>query len=166
MTSRELHWRTGDRDVSCRIEESGGQGSFYISGTSLPFRVLGPAFIEIDGKRHRYYVTRSRDDVIVWLDGHTFRLRRAVGTHSDTASDSRAKSAEVRALMPGKLMRLAVAVGDVVQEKQPVATMESMKMESALLAPKSGRVVEIGFKPGDALDMGEILMRIEDTDSA
>jgi biotin carboxyl carrier protein len=44
--------------------------------------------------------------------------------------------------------------------------MESMKMESALLAPKSGRVVEIGFKPGDALDMGEILMRIEDTDSA
>jgi hypothetical protein len=80
----------------------GRSGSFYIR-TSLPFRVLGPAFIEIDGKRHRYYVTRSRDDVIVWLDGHTFRLRRAVGTHSDTASDSRAKSAEVRALMPANL---------------------------------------------------------------
>jgi biotin carboxyl carrier protein len=69
----------------------------------------------------------------------------------------------VRALMPGKLLRLAASVGDTVQEKQQVATMESMKMESPLFAPKTGRVAEIRFKPGDALDMGEILMRIEDT---
>jgi len=64
--------------------------------------------------------------------------------------------------MPGKLLRLTVKVGDVVQEKQPVGVMESMKMESPLLAPKSGRVAEIRFKPGEAIDMSEVLMRIDD----
>jgi biotin carboxyl carrier protein len=38
--------------------------------------------------------------------------------------------------------------------------MESMKMESPLFAPKSGRVSEIHYRPGDVLDMGAIVMTI------
>ena len=63
--------------------------------------------------------------------------------------------------MPGKLLRLEVAVGDTVTEKQTVATMESMKMESALHAPKSGRISEIRRQPGEVVEMGEILMVVE-----
>ena len=54
-----------------------------------------------------------------------------------------------------------VKVGDTVEEKQTVAIMESMKMESALLAPKAGRVAKIGCQAGQVVDMGEILMVIE-----
>jgi urea carboxylase len=62
--------------------------------------------------------------------------------------------------MPGKILRIEVAVGETVAEKQTVATMESMKMESALHAPMSGRVAEIRSKPGQVVDMGEIIMVI------
>ena len=46
----------------------------------------------------------------------------------------------ITALMPGKILRLEVSLGDAVTENQTVATMESMKMESALHAPQGGRV--------------------------
>ena len=64
------------------------------------------------------------------------------------------------ALMPGKLLRIEVAIGDTVFEKQPVATMESMKMESTLYAAKAGRVSEIRCEPGQILDMGQVVMVI------
>jgi acetyl/propionyl-CoA carboxylase alpha subunit len=160
MSTRELHWRIGDHDASCRIEEVKGSGTFYIFGKTLPFHFLGPNHIEISGKRHRFYVIHNRNSWTVWLDGHTYHLHRATRT-SDAQAPTHASTGEIRALMPGKLLRLTVEVGDTVSAKQTLAVMESMKMESSLAAPKSGRVSEIHFKPGDVLDMGEIVMIIE-----
>jgi acetyl/propionyl-CoA carboxylase alpha subunit len=160
MRSRELHWRIGDQDLTCRIEESKSHGAFYVSGKPLPFRVLDSTHIEIAGRRHRFYVIHNRDSSTVWLDGRTYFLQRARKA-SDAPAASQPGSGEIRALMPGKLLHLTVAVGDVVAEKQTVAVMESMKMETGLLAAKAGRVSEIRFKPGDVLDMGEIVMIVE-----
>jgi len=160
MTPRELHWRIGDHDIFCRIEESKDQGIFHISGTAIPFRVLDTSHIEISGKRHRFYVIHHRDSVTVWLDGHTYYLQRAKKTTQSQAKHGPA-TGEVRALMPGKLLRFTVDNGDAVSEKQIVGIMESMKMESALFAPISGRVAEVRFKPGDVVEMGDVVMVIE-----
>ena len=124
------------------------------------YRLLDHNRIEIDGKIHRYYVVRDRTSVTVWLDGRTYRLER---TDSAEAAHSHAGPADGRitALMPGKLLRVDVAVGDTVEEKQTVGIMESMKMETALRAPKAGRVSEIRCEPGKILEMGELLMVIE-----
>ena len=78
--------------------------------------------IEIAGKRHRYHVIHGRDSITVWLDGRTYYLPRKQVHSTPHASGS--ADGEVAALMPGKLLRLAVAVGDTVVEKQPVAIME------------------------------------------
>ena len=160
MTSRELRWRIGDQDVSCRIEESQGHGTFYFSGSAIPFRILDSTHIEISGKRHRFYVIHRRDSSTVWLDGRTYYLQHA-NTKTETNVKGAPASGEVRALMPGKLLRLPVEPGDTVQEKQIVAIMESMKMESALFAPIAGRVADIRFKPGDVVEMGDVVMVIE-----
>jgi 3-methylcrotonyl-CoA carboxylase alpha subunit len=160
MTSRELHWRIGDKDVACRIEESKGEGSFYTQGNAFTFRILDSTHIEISGKRHRFYVIRHGDSSTVWLDGQTYRLQRAK-TKSDTDVKGAPATGEVRALMPGKLLRLTVVEGNAVAEKQMVAIMESMKMESALFAPIAGRVAEIRFKQGDVVEMGDVVMVIE-----
>ena len=159
MSARELRWRIGGQDVVCRIEESRGQGTFYVLESALPFRMLGPTQIEISGKRHRFYVLHNRNSSVVWLDGRTYFLERAQQTRDSQSVSHHA--GEIRALMPGKLLRLAVKVGDTVAEKQTLATMESMKMESPLVAHHSGRVSEIRFKPGDAIDMGEVVVVIE-----
>ena len=83
------------------------------------------------------------------------RLARAATPASASASG------EIAALMPGKLLRLEVSVGDTVTEKQTVAIMESMKMESALHSPKAGRIAEIRCQPGQVIDMGEVVMVVD-----
>jgi 3-methylcrotonyl-CoA carboxylase alpha subunit len=160
MTARELHWRVGDQEITCRIEESKGNGTFHFSGNTVPFRLLDSTHIEISGTRHRFYVIHNRDSSTVWLDGRTYYLQHAkksTGTETKTGTGT----GEVRALMPGKLLRLTASAGDTVTEKQIVAIMESMKMESALFAPITGRVVEVRFKPGDVVEMGDIVIVIE-----
>jgi acetyl/propionyl-CoA carboxylase alpha subunit len=145
----------GNDDIACRIED----GTFHVSDTSLPFRVLDSSHIEIAGKIHRFFVTHNRETVTVWLDGHTYFLKRAK-TNAGIEAAPEASTGEVRALMPGKLLRLAVAVGDNVTEKQPLAIMESMKMESTLVAPVNGKISEIRFQAGQVVEMGELIMVI------
>ena len=160
MSGRELHWRIGDQEVLCRIEESKGHGTFHVSGNAIPFRILDSTHIEIAGKCHRFYAVQNRDSATVWLGGRTYVLRRATKTR-EAQTETHAGTGEIRALMPGKLLRLAVSIGDKVTEKQAVAIMESMKMESPLVASKSGRVSEIRFQPGEVVDAGEIVMVID-----
>jgi len=160
MTARELHWRVGDQDIACRIEESKGSGTFYSSGNEIPFRFLDATHIEISGTRHRFYVIHNHDLSTVWLDGRTYYVQRA---RKSTGVETKAGSGtgEIRALMPGKLLRLTANTGDTVTEKQIVAIMESMKMESALFATIAGRVADVRFKPGDVVEMGDVVMVIE-----
>lgn len=117
-------------------------------------------YVEIAGQRHRFHVLHGRDSVAVWLDGRTYYVPRAKQTNSSHAAGA-SGSNEVTALMPGKLLRLEVAVGDTVKEKQTVAVMESMKMESPLFASKAGRIAEIRQQPGATLEMGEVVLVIE-----
>ena len=41
-------------------------------------------------------------------------------------------------------------------------TMEAMKMEHRILAPKPGEVVCINFNQGDRVDMGAVLVELGD----
>jgi 3-methylcrotonyl-CoA carboxylase alpha subunit len=125
----------------------------------MKYRLLDSCHIEINGRRHRFYVIHRRDVSIVWLDGRTYHVPRARNAASAREA-SASGTGEVRALMPGKLLRLEVAIGDTVAEKQTVAIMESMKMETALVSPKAGRVSEIRFAAGDVLEMGEVVVVI------
>ena len=160
MTTRELHWRIADQDLIVRLEESKGSGVFHIAERALPFRLLEPNLIDINGKPHRFYVLNKGSEYTVWFNGHTYRLEHTgKGRLTNTAAP--AASGEIIALMPGKILRIDVKAGDAVEEKQTVAIMESMKMESSLHAPKAGRVVKIGCQAGQVVDMGEVLMVIE-----
>lgn len=117
-------------------------------------------YSEIGGKRHRYHVLHGRDSIAVWFDGRTYclpRINHSNAAHQGTSSVSN----EVTALMPGKLLRLEVAVGDTVAQKQPVAIMESMKMETTLYATKAGKIAEIRSRPGESLEMGQVVVTIE-----
>ena len=160
MTSREFHWMISGQDRAVRIEESKGHGIFHISGRSLPFRIIAPNWLEIGGKRRRFYVLRNRNEYTVWLNGHTYHLER-IEKGGLASGATAATTGEITALMPGKILRIEVREGDSVTNKQTVIIMESMKMESALHAPKAGRVADIRCHPGQVVEMGEVLLVIE-----
>jgi len=63
--------------------------------------------------------------------------------------------------MPGALVSLAVAVGDEVEEGQEVAVVEAMKMQNLLRAPKKSRVKRVGAKPGDTLQLDQVIVEFE-----
>lgn len=68
----------------------------------------------------------------------------------------------IKAPMPGRVVRVLVAVGAQVTARQPVVVMEAMKMENELRAPADGTVQEIAVAAGTAVEGGAVLIVIGD----
>jgi len=62
--------------------------------------------------------------------------------------------------LAGKIVSIDVKVGQSVNEGAQVATVEAMKMNTYIFAPKSGRVDSILVNPGDGVEEGTPLLRI------
>jgi biotin carboxyl carrier protein len=67
----------------------------------------------------------------------------------------------VAASMPGKVVRVLVAEGDVVEAGQGLIVVEAMKMQNEMKAARSGRVVALKAVAGATVSAGEILAAIE-----
>ncbi|HUI21677.1 MAG TPA: pyruvate carboxylase [Methylocella sp.] len=67
----------------------------------------------------------------------------------------------VAAPMPGSVSTVAVRLGQNVKAGDVVATLEAMKMETALHAPHDGKIAEILVAPGQQIDARDLLMRLE-----
>ena len=63
--------------------------------------------------------------------------------------------------MPGQVVRIDVAEGDVVENGQTLAIVEAMKMENVLKAEKRARVSRVRVKPGAVLAVDEVILEFE-----
>jgi biotin carboxyl carrier protein len=61
----------------------------------------------------------------------------------------------------GKIISVAVNVGDAVKEGDVICTLESMKMENPILSPVDGTVVEIDVAAEQVVKPGEKIAVIE-----
>jgi biotin carboxyl carrier protein len=110
-------------------------------------------------------VVREGDELIVSSRRGATRV-----TLIDAARKSRQRAggpaavtgrAELKAMMPGRIVNVLVKVGDVVGRGQGVVVVEAMKMENELKSPKDGKVTEIKVEPGQTVEKGELLIIIE-----
>jgi pyruvate carboxylase subunit B len=62
--------------------------------------------------------------------------------------------------MPGLIVRVHCAVGDVVEAGQPLVVMEAMKMENELKASAGGTIRAVHGTPGQAVDKGALLVEL------
>jgi pyruvate carboxylase len=62
--------------------------------------------------------------------------------------------------MPGAVAMLGVTLGQKVMAGDVVATLEAMKMETALHAPRDGKIVEILVSAGQQVDVKDLLIVI------
>ena len=65
--------------------------------------------------------------------------------------------AEVRAIMPGRVVSVSVAVGDSVTAGQELLVVEAMKMQNELRAPRAGTVERLAVAAGQAVELGDLL---------
>ena len=62
--------------------------------------------------------------------------------------------------MPGKVVSLRVAEGDVVKKGDPIVVLSAMKMETNVSAPIDGVVKSIGVTQGMQVEASDLLITI------
>ena len=63
--------------------------------------------------------------------------------------------------MPGQIVRIDVAEGDIVEDGQTLAIVEAMKMENVLKAEKRARISKVRVKAGSVLAVDEVILEFE-----
>ncbi len=89
------------------------------------------------------------------LDERKLRMRRAVGKFTVHGRQN------VTSPMPGKIVKVLVAVGDEVKEGQGLVVVEAMKMENEMRSPKDGKVIELHVREGQAVEGNAKLCAVE-----
>src|SRR6266568_720618 len=125
--------------------------------------------VELDGRSVEVDVERSgRFEIRLRAGGQTFDvLSVAQGPDYLVEVDgavhriSGGEAGLVRAPAPAMVVAIPVAVGDEVAEGDVVAVVESMKLETSLRAPASGRVAEVFADVNTQVESGAKLLLIE-----
>jgi hypothetical protein len=65
---------------------------------------------------------------------------------------------QIAAPMPGKIVRVLIAAGDVVEAGQGLLVVEAMKMQNEIRAPKNGTIERVFVSEGQAVSAGEPLL--------
>jgi biotin carboxyl carrier protein len=124
----------------------------------------------IDGRQYEGSVDEREDgtvDVHVGTSAFEFsvvdeRRKLLVGTGAHVQAGKQT----LRAQMPGKIVKILVAVGDRVELDQGLMVIEAMKMENELRSPIEGVVTEVGVAEGEAVETRALLIVIDPPEPA
>jgi biotin carboxyl carrier protein len=105
-----------------------------------------------DGAKHDF----SFGDRRVNLEVHD-----PLALRSRRAGDEGGASARIKAIMPGRVVRVLVAEGDEVKKGEGLLILEAMKMENQIVAPRDGRVAALLVAPGQTVENGVELILLE-----
>jgi len=99
-------------------------------------------------------------ELVVGIGGRQVRVRVSDGRRRfRTPAVAQAKGDHaVVAPMPGRLVRVLVAVGEMVTAGQGLAVVEAMKMENEVSSPSAGVVTEVRVAEGEPVEAGGVLV--------
>ena len=117
----------------------------------------GRAIVTIDGATRIAHVARSGDTWWVHIDGRAHEV-----TLHEQGSTSSSDEGSLKAPMPGTVLQVMAKVGQRVREGQHLMTLEAMKMEHKVVAPKAGEITKVNYSEGERVDMGSPLIEISE----
>jgi biotin carboxyl carrier protein len=130
------------------VEVAAGTWSLLLGGQSFEVRVR-------PGVGGGLVVQAGGEEIPVEVaDPRAWRGRRGAG---GIEAEGRQ---QVRAPMPGKVVRVLVKQGDAVEAGQGILVVEAMKMQNEIRAPKSGTVERLHVAEGQAVNAGEVLATV------
>jgi biotin carboxyl carrier protein len=149
-------WLTQRGDSYALLNEDGAS---HEAGLYLDAK--GEGYLHFEGQNIYVVVAVKGDTAWVQLDGQAYEVslldpvihlgEEAGGVAADV----------VRAPMPGAVIDAPKAVGDAVAEGDVIIVIESMKLETAIKAPRDGVIAEIAFAKGQSFDRDAVLVRLE-----
>lgn len=117
----------------------------------------GSRALTVDGEPVAFARAGSADGAIIRLDGRSFALQRRDAAEASAAGGG---ANVVRAPMPGTVVVVHKRVGDKVARGETVVTIESMKLQMKLDAPRDGEIAEIAAREGEGFDKDAVLARL------
>ncbi|GAA3193332.1 acetyl/propionyl/methylcrotonyl-CoA carboxylase subunit alpha [Actinocorallia longicatena] len=125
----------------------------------VPAALAGPGRLTFAGRQYRYSSTVAPDGT-VWIgrDGLTWAVREEERTLRGGGAAS--GGGVLRSPMPGTVLAVKVAEGDVVTEGQPIVIVEAMKMEHTVTASVAGTVARLAARTGAQVALDAVLAEI------
>ena len=153
-------------------------GNFRYMGSDIFFHGLSEGeTCEVKVREGRELVIRlanARDiddegyrDVIFEVNGNrsAVKIKDQSANIASTASQiiyaDAEDPSEIGANIPGNIIKVLIQEGDEVEEKQPIAVIEAMKMETNILATATGVVDKVYIKEGQQVKAGELIAKLK-----
>ena len=130
--------------------------AFVLEGQRLLQHNRGRLHLTLrDGRTCLAHAAKVGDVWWVHLDGRTYKWER-IEPGSSGAEDE----GGLVAPMPGKVLEVLVAQGDVVDAGTPLMVLEAMKMQTTLYASADGCVDGIMVQVGDSVESKDLIAKL------
>ncbi len=144
--------------------------------------------VEVDGKRYNVDLLHTADGTFSILEGgHSFNIELVPDTqpkkytahtlynsYNVDVIDAEARylinrgtngiagnEKNIASPMPGKVVKILVNEGDIVNEGDTAIIVAAMKMESEYKAPVDGMVKKVNVAEGDTIEGNQVLIELE-----
>jgi len=120
-----------------------------------------------DGQRTlTVLVEGSGSERVVTLRGRRIPVtarswRERMLAETEASTRGRAGPVVVVATLPGRVVTVSVAAGQPVSEGDPLVTLEAMKMQNEIRAPRAGTVSLVHVEAGQRVMAGDPILRID-----
>jgi biotin carboxyl carrier protein len=144
-----------------RVELADGWSVSWLPDDPRIARLIAP-----DGSHQTAVVEGSGAEWAVTIRGRRIPVlarswRERVLAEAESAAAASGGPVAVTATLPGLVVAVAVSVGDDVGAGTALLTIEAMKMQNEVRAPRDGRVAEVAVSAGQAVATGALLLRLE-----
>ena len=161
----------GGKTYELEVENHHPKLSLYLEGEPVEFDYTliqepGLYSLILNGKQYRIWVeSKSNGTYLLRLNQNALLaevederqvLRRTLAPQRSGGGGQ----LQVRAPMPGMVLRVDVEPGQEVKMGQALAVIEAMKMENEIRSPAAGRISKVHIRQGQALEKDAPLFEI------
>ncbi|MDH2908847.1 MAG: acetyl-CoA carboxylase biotin carboxylase subunit [Candidatus Eremiobacteraeota bacterium] len=154
----------GDARATLRIDRSPA-GAMVRGDLTGPLRIIGNGatmHAAVGDIEARGRVRRGDCGYAILWEGIEYEVGLAPAPEVESAGGiGDERSGAIRAPMPGKILRVAVAPGDRVEARTLLVVLEAMKMEHRIEAPGGGTIAAVHAREGATVAGGATLVEIE-----
>ncbi len=117
------------------------------------------ATVTVNGKD--YSVKLDGDKAIVNGKSYDVSITEGMKETAAVSTSASGGSTEVKAPLPGAILKVIARSGDSVSEGDVLILMEAMKMETEIKAPRAGKVGSVRVDVGATVNPGQVLVTLD-----
>lgn len=110
--------------------------------------------VNVDGQSYVVEVTEGGELTAIERMGNVPKISGTTNTAALGTGEA------IKAPLAGNVFKVKVSIGQQVKEGDLIVVLEAMKMETDIRAIRSGQVVSINIKEGDAVSVGDTLLKL------